>query len=241
MNGGPPIHAITRVDLPVGAPLAVEPADRAAIDRHFARLHTDNPALWNGSFFLFEEARVTDAGFSAVARPTDYATFLHWRARGFPDEGRLHVFPVPAVTTADRRLLVGVMGRTTTNAGLSYPPSGSFDGDDVVAGPRLDPVANMVRELGEEVGVDAAGLDPEPGFLVLGSGPGRLALVKRWRTAATSDELSAAIADHIGAEAEPELGGFAFLPFDRRLAPEATVPYVNTLLGLLEAADRGEP
>ena len=228
---------VARIELAVAAPLEVADARRGEIAAHFADLTAANPKLWNGSFFLFEDVRVEGDAFRATARPTDYATFLHWRGRGFPGEGHTHVFPVPAVTTADDRLLVGVMGRSTSNAGLAYPPSGSFDHLDLADG-RLDPVANMVRELGEEVGMDAARLIPQPGFTVLDSGPGRLALIKRWRARETAADLAAAIAAHIGGEPDPELGGFDFVPFSHRFDAAKTVPYVNALLALLEASGR---
>lgn len=230
-----PVHRLDRIDLQVGAPIVADAATQAAIEAHFAAVHAANPSLWNGAFFLFEETRFEGGAFTAQARPTDYATFLHWRSQGFPGETRTHVFPVPAVTTADRRLLVGVMGRATSNPGLSYPPSGSFDPSDLIAGPRLDPVANMVRELAEEAGLDATAFAADPGFVAIGSGRRRIALVRRWRTEATAAELGAAIAAHLDAERDPELGGFDFPTFDRRFAPDATVPYVNTLLALLAA------
>jgi len=229
---------VGRIDLEIGAPLDLAPAERAAVETHFAAALGVNPKLWNGPFFLFERARFDGDGFRATARLTDYATFLDWRERGYPGERHHHIFPVPAVTTADDRLLVGVMGRSTANAGLAYPPSGSFDHLDVV-GAGLDPVANMRRELAEEVGIDVADLTPEPGFTVIGSGRRRLALVKRWRSRATAAELEAAIEDHLGRESDPELGGFAFLPFADRLDAGETVGYVNVLLGLLEAARHG--
>ena len=224
-----------RIDLTVGAPLDLDGERRRAVEAHFATMHTANPKLWNGPFFLFEDARFDGDAFRATARPTDYATFLEWRGRGFPGDTHTHIFPVPALTTADRRLLVGVMGSATANAGLAYPPSGSFDHLDVV-GDRLDPVANMVRELAEEVGIDAADFTPDPGFTVIASGPRRLALVKRWRTPRAAADLAAAIADHLGREHDPELGGFDFVAFDERLETNRTVGYVNTLLGLLEAS-----
>lgn len=233
-TGGRPVADI---DLTVAAPLDLDADRRAAVAAHFAEVTAANPKVWNGPFFLFEDVRVEGDAFRATARPTDYATFLHWRSLGFPGDRHTHVFPVPAVTTADARLLVGVMGRTTSNAGLAYPPSGSFDHHDVV-GSRIDPVANMVRELGEEVGIDAADLAPEPGFTVLSSGPGRIALVKRWRTPRRAAELAAEIAAHIGAEADPELGGFDFVPFSHRFDPAKTVPYVDALLTLLAATER---
>lgn len=228
---------VGQIELEIGAPLATEPTRRATILDHFAGVTAQNPKLWNGSFFLFEDIRIADDSFVARARPTDFATFLLWRAEGFPANGHTHVFPVAAVTTADDRLLVGVMGRATANAGLVYPPSGSFDDDDRVGG-RLDPVANMLRELGEEAGIDVADLTPEAGFTVIASGHRRLALVKRWRSAATSHELAREIAGHLGRESDPELRGFDFVPFERRLEPAETVPYVNTLLGLLAREGR---
>ncbi|WP_333825939.1 hypothetical protein [Pinisolibacter sp.] len=224
-----------RIDLTVGAALDLDGDRRRAVEDHFATMHAANPALWNGPFFLFEDAGFDGDTFRATARPTDYATFLEWRGRGFPGDTHAHIFPVPALTTADRRLLVGVMGRTTANAGLAYPPSGSFDHLDVV-GDRLDPVANMVRELAEEVGIDAAEFAPDPGFTVIASGPRRLALVKRWRTPRVAADLATAIAEHLGREHDPELGGFDFVGFDRRLEADRTVGYVNTLLGLLETS-----
>lgn len=228
---------VEHIDLAVAAPLELEADRRAAVEAHFAGLAEKNPALWNGPFYLFDDIALDGATFRATARATDYATFLLWRSEGFPGPHHTHIFPVPAVTTADGRLLVGVMGRQTTNAGLAYPPSGSFDPGDLVDG-RLDPVANMLRELEEEAGVVAATLTASPGFTVLDSGSRRIALVKRWRSALTSTELAREIAAHIGRESDPELGGFDFLPFDRRLDERMTVPYVNTLLGLLEAEDR---
>lgn len=227
---------VARVDLTFGAPIEHSADHAAAVAAHFAAEGARNPKLWNGPFFLFEDVRIEDGAFRATARPTDYATFLHWRAQGYPGHTRTHVFPVPAVTTLDARLLVGVMGPATSNPGLAYPPSGSFDHHDVT-GDRLDPVANMVRELAEEAGIDAAALTPEPGFTVLSSGHGRLALVKRWRSSLAAADLAAVVARHIGAEADPELGGFDLVPFSRRFDPAKTVPYVDALLTLLEAVE----
>ncbi len=230
---------VDRIELEVGDPLVLDAARQAVVDARFAEVKARNPALWNGPFFLFEAARIEGDAFRATARPTDYATFLAWRAEGFPGTLHSHVFPVPAVTTVDRRLLVGVMGGSTANAGLAYPPSGSFDHEDV-DGDRLDPVANMVRELGEEVGIDAGDLAADPGFTVLASGRRRLALVKRWRSPRRAADLAASIEAHLGRETDPELGGFDFVGFDHRFAATKTVGYVNTLLGLLGSEAFGE-
>lgn len=222
-------------DLRVAAPLDPTPAERAAVEADFAARLAANPRLWNGAFYLFEEIDWSDGGILAArARPTDFATFLKWRADAVPDRRFAHVFPVAAVTTADDRLLVGVMGRQTANPGRTYPPSGSFDPLDEADG-RLHPVANMVRELREEVGVDIADLPADPGFTVYPSGPRRLAVVRRFRAAATSGEWHDAIAAHVAADPEQELAGFRFLRFDERLPDGVGTGYVAPLLADLAA------
>jgi 8-oxo-dGTP pyrophosphatase MutT (NUDIX family) len=227
---------VESVDLVVDdRPLVLSAVERAAIEAGFDAARTTNPALWNGAFYLFDAVDTAVEGcFAARARATDFATFLHWRAAAEPDPRFTHVFPVAAVTTADDRLLVGVMGPATANPGRIYPPAGSFDPTDATAG-RLDPVANMVRELKEEVGLDIAAFPADPGYTVYASGPRRFALVKRWRAPGPSADYAASIATHVAEDPEQELAGFRFLDFDEQPAAAITVGYVGPLLADLAA------
>ncbi len=227
------------IEIAVGGPLILDAAREAAVRDHWAAATEANPTLWNGSAFLFEGTTVAGGVFSATARPTDYATLLHALRRGFDRADLLHVFPVPAVTTADGALLVGRQGATTANAGLAYPPSGSFDADDRV-GDRIDPVANMARELAEEVGLALADFVADPGWWMIPSGPSRLALVKRLRSTLPAAALAERIAAIDHDDPHGEIERIAFLPFEAPLAGEKTVPYVPRLLALLSAEDRGE-
>lgn len=239
------ITAVDEVDLIVRPePHAFSDAERARIAAGWDAATRAKPGLWNGPFFLFDRAGVEEDGgrrvFRAEGAPTDFATFLDWRGRMPPDRRFSHVFPVGAVVSADDRLMVGRMGRHTANAGRLYPPSGSFDPDDLVDGPdgrrRLDGVANMLREIGEEVGLDGGGWTAEPGWLVIGSGPRRHALVRLYRVGETAAALERRVAEHLGREAEPELDGVAFPAAGERLDPATTVPYVNVLLAHLAGA-----
>lgn len=223
--------ATVRLALAPGAP-AFSRGREAAIAAGFAAARMANPHLFNGGFFLFEAARLEAGGFAATALATDYATFLHWRASGWPDVGLTHVFPVGAVVTADRRLLIGQMGPTTANAGRWYPPSGSFDRSDLTADGLIDPLANILRELGEEVGLAAAGWRRRPGWLVIPHGP-RIAVVTVIEAPETSEELARRVAAHLAGEAEPELGAFEMRPLDAPLPEADTVGYVNPLLAHL--------
>lgn len=216
-------------------PLDLGADHREAVARHWRTTTAANPALWNGSAFLFDHLEARGDTLHARAWATDYATLLH-RLRGdFVGAAFHHVFPVAAVTTRDHRLLVGRQSAKTANAGLSYPPSGSFDADDR-AGDRLDPIANMRRELHEEVGLRLDDLEAEAGWWAIGSGAGKLALVKRYRSRSSAADLRAEIGAHDG---DGELDRIRTVAFDDPLALEASVPYVPRLLALL-AADPGE-
>jgi 8-oxo-dGTP pyrophosphatase MutT (NUDIX family) len=236
MSSSSPIAplAVSRLDLTIGAgpsPYGLAHAEEIAAE--WAVRAAANPDLWNGPIFLFEDI-VADAarGFSAIARSTDFATFLHWRERADPTSTYAHVFPVAAVTTADDHLLLGIMGATTANPNRAYPPSGSFDDDDRLDG-RLDAATNIRRELREEVGIDVADLVPEGPWWVIPSGPRRFALVRRHRSGKTVAEMATEIDRHLATEGDGELSGVRFVPFDRPLPERETVPYVNPLLTLL--------
>jgi len=226
------IVAVDTVDLVVeDGPPAFAVEAREAIAAGWAARLAANPTLWNGSFFLFDRVALEPGRFHGRARPTDFATFLHWRA-GVPDDRLAHVFPVAAVTSRDDHLLVGVMGGTTANAHLAYPPAGSFDGDDRV-GDRLDPAVNIRRELAEEVGLDLDDLVADPGWWVMPSGPRRIGLIRRHRSPLDAAELAERIAPHVAADPHGELASVRLVPFDARLPAAETVPYVNPLLARL--------
>ena len=230
--------AVAGFELTVTESLDPDPVERAAIAETWRTARAATPQLWNGSFFLFEAVGVVDGRLRATARPTDFATFLHWRAEAVPDPRFRHLFPVAALTSADDRLLLGVMSGTTANPGLAYPPSGSFDAADRV-GDRLDPLANTVRELTEEVGLDLAATVADPGFLVIRSGPRRHALVQRRRSTLSAAEIAERAAAHVARDPHRELAAIRLVGYDEDLADLATAPYVRPLLARL-AATRGD-
>lgn len=225
---------IDAIDITVaGAPLVLDADERADVEAHWRAATAASPALWNGSAFLFEAPAIRDGVFSAIARPTDFATLLFRLRVGLPRRDTAHVFPVAAVTSRDRRLLVGRQAAGGANAGRAYPPSGSFDADDVIDG-RLDPLANMRRELTEEVGLSLDDFAADPSWWAIPSGTGSIALVRRHRSRLDGDALLAVVA---AAAADPhgELDRVDFVGYDAPLDLVDTVPYVPLLAGLLAA------
>jgi len=221
-------------------PHAFSAALQGAIAESWAALTDRTPALFNGSAFLFDRIDInTEAGtLVAEAAPTDYATFLFWRANRerFPFH---HVFPVGAILTADRRLIVGRMSDHTANPGKLYPPAGSFDASDLTITidglSRLDPDANIRREIAEEIGLDTGDLDADSGWLLLPSTRNAHALVRCLKSRNHASQLLPALRRHIAEDPAQELAGIDAIAFSDRLPEPITMPYVNHLLAYLDA------
>ncbi|TPQ50563.1 hypothetical protein C2U72_12855 [Prosthecomicrobium hirschii] len=240
-----PVVRVEAVDLVIRpGRLGFAPEDADRIAARWAETLAAKPEVWNGPFFLFEragfETRAGAAVFAGEGAQTDFASYMDWRAVDPPDPRFRHVFPVGAILTADRRLVVGRMSPHTANGGRLYPPSGSFDPHDLVAGPdgrvRLDPLANILREIAEEIGFDASGWPRAPGWLVVDSGPHRHAVVTLIEAPMTAAAIEAAAMPHMAADPERELDRLVFPAFGERLDPAASALYVNRLLDHL--ADR---
>lgn len=232
----PDIQAVPRVDIAIRPERQAFSADeQAAIDASWAARHARNGHLWNGSAFLFDRVRFADdGGFEAEGRPSDYASFLHMRDTGALGPRFHHLFPVGALVTADRRLVIGEMSHRTANPGKLYPPSGSFDASDLRDG-RLDCLGNIIREVAEEIGVglDRAALDPD--WLIMGSGAGRSAIVTVIRLDSDAAAVERLARAHMAEDPEEELADIVFVPLDARIDAARTVGYVNPLLAHLDA------
>ncbi len=232
------VRCLSEIVLDIGSARLMMRADQGdAISANWHEHRTANPRLFNGSAFLFDPPSIDSRDvLVATGALTDYATFLYWRR--FRDEmPHHHLFPVGAIVTADARLLVGRMSAHTANAGRIYPPAGSFDHDDIVTqadgSRRLDPMANIAREIGEEIGLSIDVVEPQDGWLMMASTPRAHALVKILRAKATAAELRPAIERHIAQDAEEELAGIDFVGFETRYPEGVASPYVNELLAYL--------
>ncbi len=140
---------------------------------------------------------------------TRYATFTYYRDTRHADariaDARIaNAFAAIVPWTSDGAVLLGEMGARTANAGQLYFPCGTPDPDDI-QGARVDLAGSAARELAEETGL-ALPDEAETDWVLL-EGEGQLAFLRPVRFPETAARLVARIADHLGAEAEPELAG----------------------------------
>ena len=199
-----PIVRVERLELTFAPrPWPFADARRAEIDRHFAALKRERPALWNGRVLLLHDHAIEGTVFRGAFLETDFASFIAWRDWDFPDQAIKNCFSLGALRACDGGFLLGVMGSHTSNAGKIYFPAGTPDPGDIV-GDSVDLAGNIWRELAEETGLGPADLVAEKGWYSVLAGA-RIAQVKILRARETAATLRAQILAHLAGEREPEL------------------------------------
>jgi 8-oxo-dGTP pyrophosphatase MutT (NUDIX family) len=176
---------------------------RQAIEDAWQKALIQKPKLFNGRFFLLTRLDDSDGSVTGDMVETNYASYLHYRAMGFPGSAA-NAFAMPVLHPRDGGVLVGRMAAWTANGGRWYPPAGSLDETDLLADGRFDIEGNVVRELNEELGLLAHELPAFRDWTLI-SELGRLACFCRFDLPLTGSELLARAEKHLSEEKEPEL------------------------------------
>jgi len=177
---------------------------RSEIDQYFADLQRRRPGVWNGRVLLLNRYAIAERALRGACFEIDYASFITWRDREFPDPSVYNFFAAAVLRGADGGYLLGEMAAYTAGAGRSYFPCGTPEPDDIGADGMFDLGDNLRRELLEETGIAIAELDAEPGWTVVRDRC-FLGLMKRLSARQGADELRARIMRHIAGDKHPEL------------------------------------
>jgi hypothetical protein len=203
---------------------------REEVDRHFARLKRQRPAIWNGRVLLLNRYETRDGMLCGTCFETDYASFVAWRDWNCPDHKVLNVFAAAALQAGDGSYLLGEMAPDTANAGAIYFPCGTPEPEDISAG-ALDLAANVRRELAEETGLDLGLLQAEPGWTMVRDG-GLLGLIQRVTSPQSAPELRGRIMRHLAAQRHAEFSTIHIVrgPADLRpRMPRFIVAYLEAM------------
>ncbi len=219
-----PVASIdVRLD-PSPHPFEIENAE--AIEAYWRQASAENPALFDGRLVLHSDLACRDGKLVGTCREVRFATFLYWRDRKGSRSAE-HAYAHAALVSADNRLVAIRMGRHTANAGSVYFAAGSFEAIDFADG-RVDVDANMIREVGEETGLDISALPRDPSYHLY-SQDGGTVIMRRYYLPYRGQEIAERIERFVAMENEPEIEGPVLISSAEEL-PAGAKPYMGEIV-----------
>lgn len=219
-----PVDAIdVRLD-PGPHPFALSNAE--AIAENWRRETAANPALFDGTVVLLSELAYRDSRLVGRCHAVNYSTFMLWRKRR-ENSGAEHAYAHAMLVAGDNALVAIRMGPHTVNAGRVYFAAGSFEPVDFREG-QVDVDFNMIREVGEETGLDLSAAQRGQRYFALSTASGTV-IFRRYRVAESADALARRIRAFVDAEAEPEIEGPVIIR-DAADLPEGLMGHMKPLI-----------
>lgn len=208
------------------APHPFESGNGEAIERNWLEEKTANPALFDGTVVLLSQLSYTRGRLEGRCHAIRFATFMLWRRQQAVPNAE-HAYAHAVLVSRDNALVAIRMGRHTVNAGSVYFAAGSFEPCDFREG-VADVDFNMIREVGEETGLDIAGLRRGRRYHVF-STPAGTAIFRRYHLEADADEIAARIREFVAGDPDPEIDGPVIIrsPNDR---PQGLKPHMFPIL-----------
>jgi 8-oxo-dGTP pyrophosphatase MutT (NUDIX family) len=211
----------------------------AAIQRHWAMRRRETPSIYDGRVLL--ACRVeTDEACSTLRMDmfeTGFSAFLACRDAGWPDRSAFNCFSMPAVRSSDGGFLVGEMTADHSVAGALYFPCGTPDPSDLDAAGGVDLLGSLMRELGEETGLDASRGALRPRWTIVVDGQ-RIACIRTIDWPEDAASLVAETRRRIAAQSRPELANVHIFTGSSALSDPRLPPYMTSFLS--RAFCRGE-
>lgn len=185
------------------APHPYEAGRQQAIADNWRREVLANPALFDGQVVLLSELAYRDRRLIGRCHTVGYSTFLHWRRDRVGTVA--HAFAHAVLVSSDNALIAIRMAANTANPGRVYFAAGSFEPCDFFDG-KVDGHFNMVREVGEETGIDISSVARGERHHAMSVAAGTV-IFRTYHLPMTADEAEAAITAFVAAEDRPEIDG----------------------------------
>ncbi|AZO23028.1 MULTISPECIES: hypothetical protein [unclassified Mesorhizobium] len=176
--------------------------NEAAIAENWQREMAAKPALYDGTVVLLSALAYRDSRLVGRCHAVKYSTFMLWR-KNRERSGAEHAYAHAVLVAGDNALVAIRMGSHTVNAGRVYFAAGSFEPIDFRDG-LVDVDFNMIREVGEETGLDLSAAQRGRRCYALSTANGTV-IFRRYRVAEPADEIVRRISDFVAAETEPEI------------------------------------
>jgi NUDIX domain len=178
---------------------------QAAIERHWREQSAGNANFFNGRVHLLSSWRIDDDNiFHGQFFRTDFKSYLLWRYRDYEESGAMDGFGSALILSEDKQILMGEQATGNVNTGLLDCIGGFIDERDCLGDGQIDIDASISREIREETGFAAEGLERQPGYwIAMANKQISIAIVFQARQKAA--DLVQRVTSFLATEAKPEL------------------------------------
>jgi hypothetical protein len=201
--------------------------NRAFVEENWKRRIADKPKMFNGRVLLLRDLSFEQDLCRNVYFEVDYADFIAWIDKDYPDPTIANGFAMGALRGSDGAYICGVMAEGTANAGRIYFAAGTPDLNDVTPDGNVDLTTSLTRELAEETGLAEADYHLDDEWIVVQRWP-TFAFLRMVTLPVTAEEGAARIRAHIAAEDEPELQGVRIVRGKQDIDPERMPLYLQS-------------
>jgi 8-oxo-dGTP pyrophosphatase MutT (NUDIX family) len=205
MNSEVQIRRVSRVEARcVPMEWAWAEQNRSFIEENWKRRTADKPKMFNGRVLLLRNVEFGQDLCRNTYFETNYADFVAWIDRSYPDRSIANGFAMGALRGSDGAFICGVMSAHTTNAGRVYFAAGTPDLSDLRPDGNVDLATSLTRELTEETGLTEADFHVDDEWIIVQRWP-TIALLRMVTLPMTAEEGAAMIRANIAKDPEPEL------------------------------------
>jgi 8-oxo-dGTP pyrophosphatase MutT (NUDIX family) len=187
-----------------------ESSHSSDISRIWTLLTEHQPKIFNGPVLMSRDMSGDDHSLEVNLLRTSYSAFMAWRELNYPIKSAKLCFPIAALKTSDDFFLLGTMASHTSNAGLSYFPSGTLNDDDVLQDGTVALVRSLRREVEEETGLTGEDFDLADDWTRVENDV-RCAFFKEARLKWSRAEVAERIATFLADQVDPELSSVLFV------------------------------
>jgi 8-oxo-dGTP pyrophosphatase MutT (NUDIX family) len=204
--------------------------NRSFVEENWKRRTAGKPQMFNGRVLLLQDVVFEQDLCRNTYFEVDYADFVAWIDKGYPDPAIANGFAMGALRGSDGAYICGVMGNGTTNAGRVYFPAGTPDLSDLRPDGIVDLATSLTRELAEETGLQESDYHVDDEWIIVQRWP-TIALLRMATLTMTAEEGAAKIRANIARQHEPELQDVRIIRGPEDIDPERMPLFLHSFFG----------
>jgi 8-oxo-dGTP pyrophosphatase MutT (NUDIX family) len=204
--------------------------NRDFVEENWKRRTAGKPQMFNGRVLLLQDVAFEQDLCRNTYFEADYADFVAWIDKGYPDPAIANGFAMGALRGSDGAYICGVMGNGTTNAGRVYFAAGTPDLSDLKLDGTVDLATSLTRELAEETGLEEGDYRVDDEWIIVRRWP-TIGLLRMVTLPVTAEEGAAKIRANIARQHEPELQDVRIIRGPEDIDPERMPLFLQSFFG----------